>query len=77
MTDLLGGSVNRLALEKLVSKNIYLISGMNTALVLSLVLLDTKCTVDQIQKLVNTSKDTVRLLLPSKNSAVNETEEDF
>ncbi|MBC6349459.1 MULTISPECIES: PTS sugar transporter subunit IIA [Lactobacillus] len=77
VTDLLGGSVNRLALEKLVSNNIYLISGMNTALVLSLVLLDAKCTVDQIQKIVDTSKDTVRLLLPSQNSATNETEEDF
>lgn len=77
ITDLLGGSVNRLALEKLASKDVYLISGMNVALVLSLVLLGSEANTQQIKQTVDASKDTVQMLLPNSVNNTNAVEEDF
>ncbi|MGL5898289.1 PTS fructose IIA subunit [Lactobacillus panisapium] len=77
VTDLLGGSVNRLALEKLAFKDVYLISGMNVALVLSLVLLDSEASIEQIKQTVEVSKDTVKMLLPNTVNSKNAVEEDF
>ncbi|MCX8725863.1 PTS sugar transporter subunit IIA [Lactobacillus sp. B4007] len=77
VTDLLGGSVNRLALEKLAFKDVYLISGMNVALVLSLVLLDSEVSIEQIKQTVEVSKDTVKMLLPNTVNSKNAVEEDF
>ncbi|WP_103752791.1 PTS sugar transporter subunit IIA [Lactobacillus panisapium] len=77
VTDLLGGSVNRLALEKLAFKDVYLISGMNVALVLSLVLLDSEASIEQIKQTVEVSKDTVKILLPNTVNSKNAVEEDF
>ena len=77
VTDLLGGSVNRLALEKLAFKDVCLISGMNVALVLSLVLLDSEASIEQIKQTVEDSKDTVKMLMPNTVNSKNAVEEDF
>ncbi|MCX8721861.1 MULTISPECIES: PTS sugar transporter subunit IIA [unclassified Lactobacillus] len=77
VTDLLGGSVNRLALEKLAFKDVCLISGMNVALVLSLVLLDSEASIEQIKQTVEVSKDTVKMLMPNTVNSKNAVEEDF
>lgn len=77
VTDLLGGSVNRLALEKLAFKDVCLISGMNVALVLSLVLLDSDASIEQIKQTVEVSKDTVKMLMPNTVNSKKAVEEDF
>lgn len=77
VTDLLGGSVNRLALEKLASKDVYLISGMNVALVLSLVLLGCEADTKQIKRTIDASKNSMQMLLPNSVNKEDVAEEDF
>ncbi|KRM83922.1 PTS sugar transporter subunit IIA [Liquorilactobacillus vini] len=78
ITDIMGGSVNRLAMEKLNHKDVLIVTGMNAALVLDVVLLQENISKEKIEKAIIESKKMTKLLLPENEKVISDQiDEDF
>ena len=79
LTDLFAGSVNQTVTSYLLKQNVYIISGINLAVVLEIVLLnpESEVTADRLRYIVEESKKQIVFINDSFTNADNKDDFDF